>query len=143
MEIISRKAWGARFADGFGSAPLPAKEVWLHHSVTIAPDLIPPFTDDDAAVRTLEKIGQDRFKGGISYTFAVTPVGRVYQGHSIDRQGAHTKGRNSIARAICLVGNYDDRHPTRQQLDAVARLLVHGYRSQPRTPRPRRHPGHQ
>jgi hypothetical protein len=126
VHIIGRKTWGARYPDGFGDAPLPAREVWLHHSATIAPDVVPPFDDDDDAVRTLERIGQDRFKGGISYTFAVTPAGRVYEGHSIGRRGAHTKGRNTIGRAIVLVGNYDQRHPTHAQLTAVAELLVHG-----------------
>lgn len=126
MRIIARREWGAKHDDGFGPASLPAKEVWLHHSVTFAPNLDPPFDDDDAAVRTLENIGQQRFGRGISYSFAVTPSGRVYEGHSIGRQGAHTKGRNSIARAICLVGNYDERKPTAQQLEAVAQLLVHG-----------------
>ena len=127
MQIIKRHAWGAKHPDGFADAPLPAKEVYLHHSAGTAPNLDPPFDDDDAAVRALENIGQQRFGGGISYSVVVTPVGRVYEGHSINRRGAHTKGRNSVARAICLVGNYDLRHPTSQQLNAVAQLLVHGY----------------
>lgn len=126
MRIIPRGEWGARFARGFGPAPLPAREVWLHHSVTAAPDLVPPFSDDDAAVRTLENIGQQRFGGGISYTFAITPSGRVYEGHGVDRRGAHTGGRNSISRAICLIGNYEVTPPTGAQLDSVVALLQEG-----------------
>lgn len=128
MEIIPRSEWGAIYARGFGSAPLPAKELYLHHSVTIAPDLIPPFDDDFAAVRTLERIGQQRFGGGISYTFAVTPVGLVFEGHGVDRQGSHTGGRNSIARAICLIGDYTQKTPSALQVTAVAELIVHGYK---------------
>jgi hypothetical protein len=124
--IIQRAAWGARYPDGFGPAPLPAREVWLHHSVTAAPNLVPPFDDDDAAVRTLERIGQQRFGGGISYTFAITPVGRIYQGHGVGRRGAHTAGRNTVGRAICLVGNYEVARPTGAQLDAVVWLLREG-----------------
>lgn len=127
MEIISRPQWGARHPRGFRPAPLPARELYLHHSVTIAPDLVPPFDDDDQAVRVLEDIGQNRFRGGISYTFAVTPVGRVYEGHGIDREGAHTGGRNSIARAICLVGNYETDRPPESMLQAVAELVAHGH----------------
>lgn len=126
MRIIPRSEWGARYARGFGPAPLPASEVWLHHSVTAAPDVVPPFDDDDAAVRLLESIGQQRFGGGISYTFAITPSGRVYEGHGVDRRGAHTGGRNSISRAICLIGNYDVTQPTAVQLDAVVALLQQG-----------------
>lgn len=127
MRIIPRSEWGAVNSRGFGPAPLPAKEVYLHHSVTVAPDLKPPFDDDYAAVRTLERIGQQRFGGGISYTFVVTPVGLVFEGHGVDREGAHTGGRNSIARAICLVGDYSVAKPTPAQQQAIAELLIHGY----------------
>lgn len=126
MDIISRDEWGARYDRGFGPAPLPAREVWLHHSVTAAPDLVPPFDDDAAAIRTLEEIGERRFGGGISYTFAVTPVGRVYEGHGVDREGAHTRVHNSVGRAIVLVGDYEATEPTDAQLHAVAALLRHG-----------------
>lgn len=99
MRIITREEWGAVHDDGFGPAPLPAEELWLHHSVTAA-------RDGASSVRLLESIGEQRFGRGISYTFVITPDGTVYEGHGVDRQGAHTKGRNSIARAICLIGDY-------------------------------------
>ena len=128
VEIISREQWGARHDAGAGPAPLPAREVWLHHSVTIAPDLVPPFDDEHAAMRLLEQIGEDRFGRGISYTFAVMPTGRVYEGHGVATLGAHTKDRNSIARAIVLVGNYDTHQPTAAQIESTAQLLAHGQR---------------
>lgn len=134
MHIISRARWGARYSNGFGVAPLPASEVWLHHSVTLAPDLVWVDVDGDGieddeqrAMRTLEDIGQARFGGGISYTFAVMPSGRIYEGHSVDRKGSHTGGRNSLARAIVLVGDYTTRPLTGEQQRAVARLLQHGH----------------
>lgn len=126
--IISRREWGARYAAGAGPAPLPAREVWLHHSVTVAPDLVPPFDDEDAAMRVLEQIGEDRFDQGVSYTFAVMPTGRIYEGHGVDRLGAHTAKRNGIARAIVLVGNYDTTEPTAAQIESTAVLLVDGER---------------
>lgn len=128
MNIISRSEWGARYARGFRAAPLPAARLWLHHSVTAAPPVNATLEQDAAAVRTLERIGQDRFGGGISYTFAVTPSGRVLEGHGVDRQGAHTGGQNTTSRAICLVGNYDTARPPEAMLDAVAALVTHGHR---------------
>lgn len=127
--IYGRSSWGARYSAGFADAPLPADEVWLHHSVTSAPPLDATFDQDTAAVRVLEQIGQDRFGGGISYTFAIPPSGRIFEGHGVTRRGAHTAGRNSIARAICLVGNYDTARPSEAQVRAVALLLQHGARS--------------
>lgn len=128
-DLIQREEWGARYDDGFRDRPLPVSEFWLHHSVTIAPDLLPPFTDDDAAVRTLERIGESRFGGGISYTFAVTPVGRLYEGHSFHRQGAHTKGHNTVGAAFVLVGDYSKRAPTDEQRDTIARRMVRLHRT--------------
>lgn len=130
MKIITRQEWGARHGDGVDGATTPATEVWLHHSVTIAPDVVAPFDDDDAAIRTIERIGAERFGTvyGFPYTVGVTPVGRAYAGHHPRKMGAHTRGRNGIARAIVLVGNYEDAAPTDAQLDAVAAVLVEGKR---------------
>lgn len=122
--LIPRSAWGARYSDGVGPRPLPISEWWLHHSVTIAPDLLPPFTDDDAAIRTLENIGQARFGRGISYTFPVTPVGRIYVGHSMPRVGSHTLGHNTVGAAFVLVGDYTKRPPSNAQRDAIAQRMV-------------------
>lgn len=127
QRIAPRAEWGAKYANGQAAAPLPASETWLHHSGTIAPDLLPPFDDDYAAVRTLERIGQQRFGAGISYTFVITPAGLIFEGHSIGRRGTHTGGRNSIARAICFVGNYETSRPTEAQIESAAWLLAHGF----------------
>lgn len=136
LTIVPRAAWGAQHERGSGPAPLPASEVWLHHSVTLAPDLVLTDRDGDgvdddeeAAMRTLERIGEQRFGRGISYTFAVMPTGRVYEGHGVDRVGAHTARRNSIARAVVLVGNYDTAAVPAAAVNAVAELLVHGKRA--------------
>lgn len=126
--IIPRSEWGARHKGGFHDRPVGSLRRYLHHSVTIAPDLVPPFTDDYAAVRTLEGIGQSRFGGGISYTFAITPAGLIFEGHGIGRTGAHTAGYNTIAAGICLIGNYEKDDPTPQQLAALDWLLHEGVR---------------
>jgi N-acetylmuramoyl-L-alanine amidase len=129
VEIISRADWGARYPAGFGTAPLPAREVWLHHTATSTPPADATEDQDAGDVRQVERIGQDRFGGGISYTFVVAPSGRVFEGTGVTRKGAHTKGRNSIARAIVLLGNFEVTRPTPQQLDAVAWLVAYGARA--------------
>lgn len=122
-DIITRPEWGARYEDGFGPRPVGDLDVYLHHSVTIAPDLLPPFTDDYAAIRELERIGESRFGRGISYHFPVTPVGLVFEGVSIDRVGAAIAGYNTPTANIVLVGNYDKVTPPRPMLEAVDGLL--------------------
>lgn len=129
VNLITRKQWGARYKDGFRDRPMPIKTFWLHHSVTVAPDLLPPFDDDDAAVRTLEDIGQSRFNGGISYNQPVTPVGRMYVGVSPHREGAHTYGNNTDGFAFVLVGDYSKREPTAIQQELIARRMVELHRA--------------
>jgi N-acetylmuramoyl-L-alanine amidase len=126
LTIYPRAAWGARYGDGDANAPVPAAELWLHHSVTSAPPVGATFEQDAVAVRTLEQIGQSRFGFGISYTFVVAPSGRVFVGHSVHRRGAHTGGRNSISRAICLIGNYETAVPSPQMQAVVSALVAHG-----------------
>lgn len=125
--IILREEWGAQHDRGAGPAPLPATEAWLHHTVTIAPDLVPPFTDDFAAIRQLERIGEQRFGVGISYTWCITPVGLVFEGHGVDRRGAHTRGHNTKGRALAFVGNYEVDVPTDAMIDAAGWLLAHAF----------------
>lgn len=141
MQVVIRRQWGARHSDGFGPAPIPS-EWWLHHSAGLMPDLEWIDADRDGVdddeqrvMRALEQTGQDRFGGGISYTWLVPPSGRAYVGHSMGRQGAHTKNRNDRSRAICLIGHYSLHRPTGAQLDAVAEIMVAQWRvGRARTP---------
>lgn len=125
MIVIPRASWGARHRAGFGPAP-KATELWLHHSVTTSAGTAATEAQDAATVRKLEDIGQDRFGGGISYTFAVTRAGRVFEGTGGLRLGAHTGGRNSRARAIVLVDDCSTRRPSAAAIDAVADLVRYG-----------------
>lgn len=123
MIIIPRSAWGARHRAGFGPAGR-ATELWLHHSATRAPE--PTGEAECAAMRALEDIGQQRFGGGISYTMAVMPSGRAYEGTGGLRLGSHVAGRNSRARSIVLVGDYARVRPSEAQVATVAALIRHG-----------------
>jgi hypothetical protein len=129
IEIIPRARWGARFAAGFGEAPVPAARVWLHHSETASAGARAPLDADIATVQALEWIGQERFGGGISYSWAVTEAGRVFEGAGARRRGSHTKGDNTHGRGIVLLGGYMTREPTLAQLQAVPELLAHGARA--------------
>lgn len=126
QRIIQRPEWGARHEDGFGPRPVGDLQVYVHHSVTIAPDLVTPFTDDYAAVRTLESIGESRFGRGISYQFPITPAGLVFEGVSVDRVGAAISNYNTPTANIVWIGNYDTAKPPRPMLEATDWLLHHG-----------------
>lgn len=126
LRIYSRAEWGARYRDGYDAAPIPAPEVFLHHSVTTHLSAGASFEQECAEMRKLEEIGEKNFRAGISYSFPIFPSGRVFEGHTIRRAGAHTIGHNYTGRAICFVGNYETNEPTDAQLSSAANLLVHG-----------------
>lgn len=124
--IESRSIWGARYPNGDLDLSGPAAEVFLHHTVTLQLDPSASANDERAQMRSIESIGQARFKTGISYNVIVFPSGRAYQGVSFNRRGTHTGGRNSTTRSICLAGNYDIHHPTDEQISTVSRLYRAG-----------------
>lgn len=123
LRIYTRTEWGARYPNGFGPAPVPWKYNVAHHSVTA--QLLPTasFAQECEQMRILEEIGQNRFGGGISYTNLIFPSGRAFEGHSVNRQGAHTANMNDVARAICFVGDYEANKPTNAQLNTAAEVL--------------------
>lgn len=139
--IIPRSEWGAKRRDGFGTRPIGDCENWLHHSVTthLGPDAT--FEEECAEMRKLEEIGESRFKGGISYTTVTFPSGRIYQGHSFHRIGAHTQGHNTVGCGHAIAGNYQTRKMTAQQEASIAWLMNKGVRDRV-WKRPRLNGGH-
>lgn len=118
MKIVTREDWGAKKAS-LPSTPmrLPATQVFIHHSVS------PVSADPADDVRAIESVGLQRF-GQFSYSYVVHPHdGEIFEGCGL-RRGAHTARRNSTSFGICWIGNYDDRLPKVQQLDAT-RWLIH------------------
>ena len=120
--IISRAMWGARHREGFGTRSLPVRFYFAHHSVTNPPPPNATAAQDYATMRTLEDIGQSRFGGGVSYSYAIMPSGRILQGLRDHRIGAHTRGYNTTGIAIVFVGNYETNQPTEAQIASAVAL---------------------
>lgn len=125
-KIISRESWGAAHQDGFYARKVGRLDKWAHHTVTAQLSKNADLEEEYAEMRKLDDIGESRFKGGISYTFVIFPSGRIYEGHSIGRVGAHTAGRNTISAGIAFAGNYETNKLSNEQVNAAAWLLNHG-----------------
>lgn len=128
--VIPRSVWKPNHDNGaaiIGTSEWEAagKELWLHHSVTDPPGPDATLEEDCEHMRHFESIGESSFGAGISYTWIVMPSGRVFEGHSIDRQGTHTYQRNNRSRAICLAGRYHINALPQRMQNAVALLLRH------------------
>lgn len=118
MNVVARSVWGAKPAS-LPDVPmrLPATQVFLHHSVT------PVGTDPYADMRLIESIGLQRF-GQFSYSYVIHPHdGEILEGCGILR-GAHTARRNSTSFGVCWAGNYEERAPKIQQVEATRWLIA-------------------
>lgn len=118
MRLVTVAQWGARVSQlPTRNMKLPAKELWLHHSVTAVTD------DPTADMKVIERVGISRF-GHISYSYAVHPHGTVLEGAGT-KVGAHTAGRNSTSFGVVWIGDYDHRTPTKEQVQATRELIDH------------------
>lgn len=125
--IHPRSSWGPKHGDGDGTALSGlAEEVRIHHTASAMLRRTASVAEEVAALLELERTGERRFGAGISYNVLVFPSGRAYQGVSFNRRGTHTGGRNSIARSVCFVGNYETHEPTAEALATAADIIADG-----------------
>ena len=124
--IVPIGEWGGT-PNGWGGMTLPAKALWVHHSVTA------PTGDAFADLRILNRIGTSNGHGGISYSYAIHPDGTIGEGQGL-RRGAHTGGRgcgdspwgwNPCSFGVCFIGNYMNDHLTDAAIEAFRYLRDH------------------
>lgn len=115
MARITRAQWGAG-PQKAGRISLPVSRLFLHHTVTAE-------LTGAVAAQTLQRIALQRGFDDISYSWLVDVKGNKIEGRGWGRQGAHTKGFNSTAHAISLVGNFQNRVPTDAMINGVAELV--------------------
>lgn len=133
--IRPRSEWGSTYDYAKRAADKPAPRAkdgaYLHHSVTLAPDLLATTLqereDEHRAMRLLESIGRQRFRSGVSYNVGVMPSGEAYEGNPLNAKGTHSgeADHNYRYASIVLVGNYQSGKPTLKARLKVVRILVH------------------
>jgi hypothetical protein len=138
VQVLTRDQWHAQHEDVYAwrrehkPAHQPADTVVQHITVTLDHG---PLTGDFAAdIRTVEKIGFERFGSGISYNWIVDmKTGMVAVGQPLDAKGTHTVNdkhvpdysydQNLVARAIAVLGMPTDKL-TAKAATSIKRLLV-------------------
>ena len=130
VPVIARSKWGAAPAR-------PAlmikntggwKKITVHHSAEADPTPLDGSAESSAAA--LRQIQRSHLKGksppwgDIGYHFLIDPQGRVFQGRDLAWQGAHARGDNNVQNiGICLLGNFDEEHPSTEALESLRKLL--------------------
>lgn len=150
VPVLSHKQWEAEYEGVYLTrretrpAHQPADTVVQHITVTLDHGpLVGDFIED---MKTIERIGYERFKTGISYNWVVDmTTGQIGQGAYLDAQGAHTlndKGvhgysynQNEWARAIAVMGMPETKL-SKLAKESIADILVAMWRVGAITHRP-------
>jgi hypothetical protein len=125
--IQPRTAWLA-------SGPLPHRltaasgwnRITIHHSAKDSKEIGTPTTGHVAGtIKDIQTVHmRDRGWGDIGYHFLIDPTGRVWQGRTLDWQGAHAQGNNNVANiGICLLGDFNHERPDARALTALEDLV--------------------
>lgn len=119
MRIVSRAEWGARSPKGLHRIATPTPRLWVHHTATAQ--------HGAAGVRAIQRYHMDsRGWLDIAYSFLIDDDGTIYEGRGAGVAGAHTAGDNSTSHAACLMGNFENRAPTKAAVTALVELARHG-----------------
>jgi hypothetical protein len=128
-ELITRAKWGARPANRQRLERHSGawERLTIHHSADINGELAEQSAKDSAlAVRKIQRYHlDDKRWGDIGYHFLIDPLGRIYEGRSLQWQGAHA-GNNDLNHhniGVCLLGQYLRESPPAEQLQALDRLV--------------------
>ena len=126
--VLSRASWGARPANtrNLRRAAAPWTRITVHHSAMRAAGFGGAAGQPSAsAIRRIQDSHMSSEGwGDIGYHFLVDPAGRLYQGRSLEWQGAHAGGANNVGNiGICLLGDFESERPDPRALATLSNLL--------------------
>ncbi len=128
--FVSRRRWGSRRADPRRMEPMGKPDrITIHHSAMPADDM---GRDASSQVRGIQRNHIERMHwADIGYHFLIDRTGRIYEGRSLQYQGAHAGDRRTNRHniGICLLGNFEPgerggQKPNRPQTEALVRLVL-------------------
>jgi hypothetical protein len=128
--LLPRQRWSARAPRAAGLLPLgKAYRLTLHHS-----DVLMRSDGERATAAQIYAI-QEHHVGregwsDIGYHFLIDRAGRIWEGRSLQWQGAHAGGDNNKGNiGVCLLGRFvrgsGGQEPSPAQLAALERMLRH------------------
>ncbi|XP_048482506.1 peptidoglycan-recognition protein SC2-like isoform X3 [Plutella xylostella] len=122
--LHDRASWGAAAATDTRQLATPVPYVVLHH--TYIPGACNTTLECAASMRAMQRYHVGLGWGDIGYNFAVGGDGAVYEGRGWALLGAHALHFNTVSLGVCLIGDWSDSLPPRNQLKAVQALIAEG-----------------
>jgi len=123
--VLPRSAWGARRPHANLDRMTPIDRITVHHTATRLSSNYSRAAAEE--IRKFQLQHQDE-KGwaDIGYHFIIDPAGRIWEGRSLQYQGAHagTPDLNVGNIGIALIGDFEVEQPTPSQKKALCDLLT-------------------
>lgn len=126
--LIPRSTW--RAAPVSRARLTPNHTAWnritVHHSAEHSRTLGSGSAGEAAEmIRRIQRYHQrDQGYGDIGYHFLIDPRGRIFEGRSLEWQGAHAGGNDNVGNiGICVLGSYDQEAPSGAALAALKALI--------------------
>lgn len=94
-------------------------KIIIHHSAFFQT------TDLQNACKHIEQSHLNRGYSAIGYHFLIGKNGDIAYGRPINYIGAHCKNFNTNSVGICLIGNFEEEHPTNEQYQSLSKLIKH------------------
>lgn len=107
LETIQNTEWGLQPHEPWEKAAGPLRMAFLHTSVTTQLPVSASVEQEKEQMRLLDQIAHSRGFNGISYSWAIFPSGRCYEGRGDLVIEAATEGFNTSSDSFCFVGNGD------------------------------------
>jgi len=128
LKIQPRSSWLA--ASPKASRLTPASGGWnritVHHSAKDSKEIGKPTSGNVAdTIKAIQSFHTgSKSWGDIGYHFLIDPTGRIWQGRTLEWQGAHATGNNNVSNiGICLLGDFNAERPSQDALAALERLV--------------------
>uniref|UniRef100_A0A2M3ZHU2 Putative peptidoglycan recognition protein long class n=1 Tax=Anopheles braziliensis TaxID=58242 RepID=A0A2M3ZHU2_9DIPT len=125
LRLVTRTEWLAQPPrEELTDLKLPVNNVIIAHTAT---EGCTTQQTCMASVRHIQTLHYNQGFGDIGYNFLIGGDGQVYEGRGWNKQGAHTRGFNTISQGIAFIGNYEtiDR-PEDAQIEQLVMLLRNG-----------------
>lgn len=121
IKLIGREQWGAKLPKDVVSMKTPVRYVFIHHTAMGECFNLSRCIENMKEIQDLHMISNKW--SDIGYNFLVGEDGRVYEARGWNRTGAHTKYYNQVAVAVSVMGNFMERIPNQDALDAVHNII--------------------
>jgi hypothetical protein len=131
LSVQPRSAWNAVGAlpRRLTSASGAWSRITVHHSAKYSHEIGTPSSGNVAAtIKDIQTVHmRDEGYGDIGYHFLVDPVGRIWQGRTLEWQGAHAGGANGANNVgnigVCVLGDFSNERPDPRALAALEKLV--------------------